>query len=231
MNRRIYRSKELVTPKQEKEATSAEIACLFAVQLENALICDAAVLQELQRAGIINEDLAVLIQGFYTDIVAVYTPLKKPRGRLLKSSQTAVHKLAKKSDAFTRAYKKFITQRGYGHKRTDQTLKMLCDDVTHFIHNFELTYSSIPAKRDSQGAILPPSKLALPNRPTDIKQRALFLKEVDAYQKEKGTAKYPRYKKIARAMSAASYKFPERTYGDWKQQHRLKIFDHFIQKR
>ena len=219
---RVHRMGKETAPKQPPSPTKAHYARYFGWQLYEALQVRATELRELDRQGLVARKLTEPIQQFWNDVLAVHQTTTKIRGyipTLLMGDLGKLHETLVVFDAYLDANLHY-------HSDTDLLLGLslaeLLEDTLHFIRQMQMTSTAIAADG---------SKKRLPNRPTQWKKKQLVLQEILEHQKNYGIDTYPRHNILARRMAKNGYTLSERTYRDWKKQHRLGEFEKLIQDR
>ena len=217
---RVHRMGKETAPKQLPSPTKAQYAKYFGWQLYEALQARATELRQLDRQELVDQKLTEPIQHFWNDVLTVCQVTKKIRGSIPKSLIEEIRKLHKTLKVFDAYIDENLQYQSAQDLLLGLSLADLVEDVHHFIRQMEITYTSIAADK--------PDK-KLPNRPTDWAKKKIFNQEVLAHQKIHG--KYPPYKILEKAMSRAGFELKERTYGDWRAQHRKGELFQFVQKR
>jgi hypothetical protein len=140
----------------------------------------------------------------------------------------AVEQLIHQKDDFITDIKCISNNSGGINPRVDFVLNWLADDVNNFIHQFNMTYSSISVEYGLKGEVLPPSYKHIPNRPTDRDLKIKFQEILKAHTQPKGSVKkFPTYKTISSQMDKAGFSLSERTYRNYKQQLARGTFQNF----
>lgn len=219
MGTQTYKDGKAVEPKKQAGSTNAQIVKDFARQLHEALQERRIELQELDSQNAVVQALADPIQLFWNDIHTVMDATFKIKDHITKSLMRAIRQLKVDLDSFEEWLDSSLLLNSPRDLLLGMCLSELCDDVRHFTYQVELTHDSVASLNE------------IPNRPTDWKKKKLFEELVLAHQRQHGLNKYPRFKEMAKIMGRSGFDLKERTYGDWKAQHRNGTFGHFIQTR
>lgn len=219
MRTQTYKDGKAIAPKQQGGATKAQIAKWFAGQLHDALIQRETELRYLDLQDAVDQTFTGPIQRFWNEIHTVMDATFEIKDRITKSLMCSIFKLKADLDAFENVVEKSLQLNSPYDLLLGMSLSELCDDVRHFTYQVELTHISVASINK------------IPNRPTDQGKKFLFEQEVAAYQSQHGPDKFPPFKVMAKIMERSGFDLKERTYGDWKTQHREGTFGHRIQTR
>lgn len=221
MRTQTYKDGKAVDPKKQVGLTNAQIVKSFARQLHVALQERRIELRELDSQDSIEQALTKQIQRFWNEIHTVIDATFKINDRITKSLMRAIGKLNADLASFEDAIDNSLGLNSPDDLLLGMSLAELCGDVRHFTHQVELTHTSVASVSLNE----------MPNRPTDWNKKSLFEQLVSEYQRQHGPKKYPPYKVMAKIMEHSGFDLKERTYGDWKTQHRKGTFHHLIQAR
>lgn len=217
---RVHRMGKETAPKQPPSPTKAHYARYFGRQLYKALQIRETELRELHRQGLVAQTLTEPIQQFWNDTLTIHQATTKIRGHIPKSLMDEIRRLHKTLGAFDA----YLDANLQYHCAKDLLLSLslaeLLEDVRHFIRQMQMTYSSIAADGSNK---------RLPNRPTDWAKKKLFIQEVLSHQTTHG--KFPPYKILEKTMARVGFELKQRTYGEWRAQHRRGELYQIIQNR
>lgn len=200
------------------------------LQLNNAIKRDAKSLVRLRNQGALTVRLEHLIQNFYAEIVDITKSFPSTGNRIPKNFDIKVQHLMHAQNVFSELIQ--IEMKNNSLKcRVGFVLNWLIDDVKHFVHQFNATYSSVAIEYDSNGYIAKPSPSRIPNRSPDKNRKKKFLECLTIYKTASGkTTKHPQHKAIQRLMNQAGFELPDRTYRLYLKQIANGTFDNFIQQ-
>jgi hypothetical protein len=224
------RDGQIIPPKRPKfiEPPKAAFVRRAISQLMKALERNSKVLKRLRQRGDLTSNHEILIDRFSLEVVTVARKFPTSGNRIPKLFHMAVQQLIHQKDDFITDIKCISNNSGGKHPRVDFVLNWLADDVINFIHQFNMTYSSISVEYGLKGEVLPPSYKHIPNRPTDRNLKMKFQEILKAYTQPKGAIKkFPTYKTISSQMDKAGFSLSERTYRNYKQQLARGTFQNF----
>ncbi len=208
--------------KKSTPPTKAQYAKAFGRQLYDALQKRVTELRQLDQQNFVDQNLTGPIQTFWNEALKVHDTTARLGSRITNSLMIEIEQLHKSVDEFDVYTDQHFECHTAGQLLLGMSLADLCEDVRHFVQQIALTSTSLAADKPLR---------KLPNRPTDWEKKELFLQEISAHQLIHGPNTYPRHNILERRMASKGYKLPERTYRDWRMQHRAGKFAKLVQDR
>jgi len=219
---RVFKNALQVTQKPPKSYTKVDFSKGFGFQLYKALELRSIELKILHERGVIPDYMLDPIQKFVDHIFEAINSTEKLNDRLTKAFMREIDVLDRSLINFDLYIDEYLQFHSPDDLLLASYLSELFDDVRHFVQQIKITHTSIPAS-------MPVTNM--PNRPTDWDKKNYFVQLVMQHQRIHGNGKYPRYKLIEPKMINAGFSLSERTYSDWKKQHRSNTFNWLIQDR
>jgi hypothetical protein len=211
-----------ISPKKPKliETPKAHFVRQLILQLNVALERDIRLLEKLNQRGNFDVALCSCIDKFRANIISTLDSFPATGQRIPAAYAKKVRQLSEDAEDFISEFLHINTVNTKLSKRTAFVTKWLLTDVQHFVNQFEINYSSIPARFDNTtGKLLPPSLENIPNRHRDPDKERIFLEAVQKYQDENGRKKFMPYKFILPLMEAAGLKFSDRSFRHFKEEY------------